>query len=662
MNVWVLNKKFEKVGIIENYSSLIWSDRYQSAGDIEIVLPVTSIMLKYLIKDNYIYIPDYSVCYIIETILISTDVEMGPSITASGRDLKSLAERRVVWSKSPKPYNNILDGYLQSQVLLLLDYSMGLAAASSRRIPEMYFRFNTSSTVRNVKIDKLSVLGSNVANVLNTICFANNLGYKCELKQSYNMSEFDVVFGSLPRPSGITFTATSSYCYVTGLGSAFQTIGNDIVEGEYKPNTAYRVSAMGNQTTANRTSLSFEYTDGSIEKAFSFQAGTAWTEQTAVSNPAKTLRRVKPTNSGTAVSTSIRLGSVQVVEASLPVQEYAPLTRYGWYFDFQLYKGINRSYAQSSRAYVVFNPNMGNLLRTDYLTSVEAWKNTALVGGEGEGNARKFQQTFRHTVNIFFPGEAESVFFMPWGRSKKDPSKRATRYRLKKVEDTGDINFSGDLVSSKVTGPVTLSFKIISGYNKVSSESLLFQWRVYREGGDGSNPTYTYSAEHMNTRQYIVQDGETQITTMKIYMPSALDKDSYIVLEDIQIERGTVASDYQEPSAGINGYYRREIFVDASGVSSKTDNDGTVSAEVYNNMLKSAGQVELKNHPQLGSFEGEVDGSGVYNYGKDYKLGDVVQIENEFGVQGTTIIEEVVYSEDANGVRLIPTFRGEFGE
>lgn len=71
--------------------------------------------------------------------------------------------------------------------------------------------------------------------------------------------------------------------------------------------------------------------------------------------------------------------------------------KYGWevygynnLYVFIVYKGLDLSYGQNERPYVVFSDSFENLYNTEYQLNTENYANTALVGGEGEGTARKF--------------------------------------------------------------------------------------------------------------------------------------------------------------------------------------------------------------------------------------------------------------------------------
>ena len=73
-------------------------------------------------------------------------------------------------------------------------------------------------------------------------------------------------------------------------------------------------------------------------------------------------------------------------------------------------------------------------------------------------------------------------------------------------------------------------------------------------------------------------------------------------------------------------------------------------------MLKDYGKEQLAATQYNESFEGSVIPDGLYDFGVDYFLGDLVQIENENGISAVTRITEIIYSEDENGWALTPTF------
>ena len=109
--------------------------------------------------------------------------------------------------------------------------------------------------------------------------------------------------------------------------------------------------------------------------------------------------------------------------------------------------------------------------------------------------------------------------------------------------------------------------------------------------------------------------------------------------------------------AGIN---RRELFVDARDLQSEYYDDNneqhTMSSAEYNALLTARGKEKISEYVAVTVFEGEVEPYNSFIYKEDYYLGDIVQIENEYGLGGIARITEVVTSDDENGYSVYPTF------
>ena len=104
-------------------------------------------------------------------------------------------------------------------------------------------------------------------------------------------------------------------------------------------------------------------------------------------------------------------------------------------------------------------------------------------------------------------------------------------------------------------------------------------------------------------------------------------------------------------ASGLNRY---EAYIDGGSVSS---NGEIITEETYYKMLHDYGKEELSNISAFTEkFEGEVIANGMYTLNEDYFLGDLVQIVNENDISAVSRIIEIIYSEDASGYNLIPTF------
>lgn len=127
------------------------------------------------------------------------------------------------------------------------------------------------------------------------------------------------------------------------------------------------------------------------------------------------------------------------------------------------------------------------------------------------------------------------------------------------------------------------------------------------------------------------------------------------------------------------GLDRREMFTDANGVSSDVDTtdieqNETLTpdekAQLISARKAAAEQAMLDEMKQIGkealadtsitqSFEGEVEARIQFIYGKDFTIGDLVQVQSEYGQGGKARVAEIIFSSDENGDSMIPTFTTE---
>ena len=100
---------------------------------------------------------------------------------------------------------------------------------------------------------------------------------------------------------------------------------------------------------------------------------------------------------------------------------------------------------------------------------------------------------------------------------------------------------------------------------------------------------------------------------------------------------------------------RREKYTDASSVTKK-DGDRERSDEEVASLMVDHGKTDLYNCPRDIMFDGETIPEKMFVYGKDYSIGDIVQIENEYGMRGNLRIVEFIQTQDSTGYRAYPTF------
>lgn len=101
-----------------------------------------------------------------------------------------------------------------------------------------------------------------------------------------------------------------------------------------------------------------------------------------------------------------------------------------------------------------------------------------------------------------------------------------------------------------------------------------------------------------------------------------------------------------------SGLDRYEMFIDAKSISSNAD--GT-TGDSYFQALTEYGKEQLSQNTEITSFEGVVDTS-LYEYKKEFDLGDIVTIANEFGIMADARITEVIETWDKEGYTFEPKF------
>lgn len=164
--------------------------------------------------------------------------------------------------------------------------------------------------------------------------------------------------------------------------------------------------------------------------------------------------------------------------------------------------------------------------------------------------------------------------------------------------------------------------------NTSGNKPLIFS----KEFDNLSGSTYTYSDENFKTTAIIGGEGEG--------------------LERFVTQKGD----------GYSGYERREMFVDASGISKTVKEDEgdekVYTDSEYSSMLIQKSNEDFENYKSIESFTGEIDlTNSKLKYGRsmadDYYLGDLVTIEDKYINKLVNVrILSVTEVQDDNGYNI----------
>lgn len=187
MDVYVSDTKMETLSVIDNFNSLIWTDRYYQNGDFELYMPITESLLNAVKQDYYLRIRDSEHVMIVEKILIEADSENGARVTISGRSLESILDRRIAWGST------VLKGNLQDALEKLLTDNIINPTDEKRKIENFVFKRTEDERITSLTIDA-QYLGEDIYTIVYNTCSEKEIGFKITLND-LNQFVFELYIG-----------------------------------------------------------------------------------------------------------------------------------------------------------------------------------------------------------------------------------------------------------------------------------------------------------------------------------------------------------------------------------------------------------------------------------------------------------------------------------
>lgn len=217
------------------------------------------------------------------------------------------------------------------------------------------------------------------------------------------------------------------------------------------------------------------------------------------------------------------------------------------------------------------------------------------------------------------------------------------------VDMPGSIPFPTDIVAYTVDKTST--------YKNLTALSATYNlgWRLARRVNAEGNPLLNFEIysgdDHtsgQSVRPAVIFADDMGNLTDKNILESNSDYKSVAFVQ----AQNDVAIVY-DPNSGltdddVTGFAFKAIYVDA------TDVDDAKGAALTSE-LQTRGLQALLNQNKVYIFDGTTPEYGGYVYGTDYKLGDMVEEQDESGARSTLYVTEHIYSVDDTGVKSYPT-------
>lgn len=188
MELYVLDRSLRTIGIIDAYTSIIWTKRYFACGDFELYLPVSH--LDILAIGNYIYRLDDDAIMFIENIEITTDSEVGNFLRVSGRSAECLLAKRIIWNQTT------FSGTVENLIYKLIRENAVSPTDANRVIPLLTIgeSQNYAETIEK------QITGTNLLDAIIELCTTYQYGFKFTLQDGqfvfslYKGKQTEVVF------------------------------------------------------------------------------------------------------------------------------------------------------------------------------------------------------------------------------------------------------------------------------------------------------------------------------------------------------------------------------------------------------------------------------------------------------------------------------------
>lgn len=185
--VYILDKKYQSMSLVDKFKSFIWADRYVGYGDFELYIPASTGMIEKFHHDDYLWIAESERLMIVESINLETDAEEGDYLIVSGRSLESILTRRIIWGMT------VLTGNFQDGIKTLLERNVISPSIEARKIPGFRFKASTDPRITSLTIEA-QYFGENLYDEIEKLCIDRNLGFKV-LPTDDGGFEFSLYFG-----------------------------------------------------------------------------------------------------------------------------------------------------------------------------------------------------------------------------------------------------------------------------------------------------------------------------------------------------------------------------------------------------------------------------------------------------------------------------------
>lgn len=188
MNIFVLNKNFESILLVEMIQSLIWNDKFNEAGDFELYISAKAYDMSYFQIGYYVITTLSDRTMVIEKAVCETGDEDGDFITISGRSLESVLSRRVILKQTD------ITGSLQDGIEKLFNENVVSPEDPKRKISEFIFKKSSDKRITDLTTETVYEGGENLYDCIHDLVTTNKVGMRV-IRDVNNKFIFELYMG-----------------------------------------------------------------------------------------------------------------------------------------------------------------------------------------------------------------------------------------------------------------------------------------------------------------------------------------------------------------------------------------------------------------------------------------------------------------------------------
>lgn len=177
MNINVLNKEYQKIAVVDTFTSLMWCKRFYDVGALDLQIEASIENLKIFKKNYFITRDDDTNIYRIEAIEIDTNENGDDVLIIGALDCKCVLSQRITWSQV-----FVRNATAEGLIIAMIQANITNPTDTSRKIQNFRTDIHSLTTEKTTRQSTYDDIGEKIIE----ICRENQFGSRMSLDEDNN--------------------------------------------------------------------------------------------------------------------------------------------------------------------------------------------------------------------------------------------------------------------------------------------------------------------------------------------------------------------------------------------------------------------------------------------------------------------------------------------